>query len=185
MGLLRENLLAGRRVALGGTVAAATVDALRELGAEVENVAGEQLGDEEDRVGEWARAHAPLHALVWDGAGAFGAGGQAGLSTALAEAWAVVREVAVGALIPAGSPAKLVLVAPAPDAGPLADAARSGLENLARTLSVEWARHRLTAVLIAPGERTTEQELAQVVCFAVSEGGGYLSGCRLELGAAG
>ena len=37
---------------------------------------------------------------------------------------------------------RIVYLAPPPDAGEHADAARAGLENLARTLSIEWARLR-------------------------------------------
>ena len=40
-------------------------------------------------------------------------------------------------------------------------------------------------MLIAPGASTTDEELAELVCFVVSEGGDYLSGCRLDLGAVG
>ena len=38
-----------------------------------------------------------------------------------------------------------------------ADAARAGLENLARTLSIEWARYAITLVAIAPGRATPAQ----------------------------
>jgi NAD(P)-dependent dehydrogenase (short-subunit alcohol dehydrogenase family) len=48
-------------------------------------------------------------------------------------------------------PGRLLFLAPAPDAGPHAPAARAALENLARTLSVEWARFGITAVAITPG----------------------------------
>lgn len=184
MPLLREKLLAGRRIALCAGPAALG-NALRELGAELAPLTAEELSSDEDEVGVWARANAPLHALVWDGATAFGAGGQAGLDATLDEAWAAVREVATGALIPAQAPAKVLLIATRPGAGPLAGAARAGLENLVRTLSVEWARYQLSSVLIAPGSGTTEEQLAQLVCFTVSEAGGYLSGCRLELGSVG
>ena len=61
----------------------------------------------------------------------------------------------------------------------------AALENLARTLSVEWARYAITTVTIAPGSKTTEGELSELVCFLVSPGGEYLSGCLLELGAVG
>ena len=77
----------------------------------------------------------------------------------------------------------MVLLAPAAGAGTFAPAAADALENLARTLSVEWARHEITAVMVAPGPGTTVQELATLVAFLVSEAGGYLSGCRIELGA--
>jgi hypothetical protein len=173
MSALRSNLLAGHRIAVSGTAGHALSAALLELGAEVEFLAVDQLSAEDERVGEWARARVPLNALVHC----------AGIDPALEEAWAAVREVATGALIEADAPGKVVLVAPRPDAGRAAAAARAGLENLARTLSVEWARYAMTAVAIVPGVRTSDEQLAQVVCFAVSEGGGYLSGCRLELGA--
>jgi NAD(P)-dependent dehydrogenase (short-subunit alcohol dehydrogenase family) len=143
----------------------------------------EQLSADEDRVGEWARSRAPLHGLLYCSAGRFAPGGRAGLDATLEEAWMVVREVASGALIEAPSPGKLLLIAPAPDAGPLAGAARAGLENLVRTLSVEWARYGVTAVLIAPGQHTADHQLAALACFVLSEAGDYLSGCRLELGA--
>jgi hypothetical protein len=85
-------------------------------------------------------------------------------------------------MIAAERPGKVVLVGPRPDAGPFAGAARAGLENLARTLSVEWARYGVTAVAVWPGERTTGEELAELVSFLVSPAGDYLSGCRLALG---
>lgn len=185
MPLLREKLLAGRRIVLGGAVATLLADALRELGAELEQMTDAQLPADEDHVGDWARARAPLHALVWGGAGAFGSGGERGLNATLEQAWAAVREVALGAMIPAESPAKLLLIAPPRGAGALEGAARAGLENLVRTLSVEWARYGVTSVLIAPGSATTDEELAQLACFIVSEGGAYLSGCRLDVGTVG
>ncbi len=156
--------------------------ALTGLGAEVEILEAEDIPSEEERVGEWARAHGPLDAFVYCAASAFGAGGQAGLLAALDEAWAALREVAVGALIDRDGPGKLVVVAPPGDAGPLAEATRAGLENLVRTLSVEWARYGLTSVLVAPSAGTEASELAILVCFLVSEAGAYLSGCRLDLG---
>jgi hypothetical protein len=47
---------------------------------------------------------------------------------------------------------------------------------------VEWARYGVTTVAIAPGERTTDDELAELVCFLVSEAGDYFTGCAFELG---
>jgi NAD(P)-dependent dehydrogenase (short-subunit alcohol dehydrogenase family) len=62
---------------------------------------------------------------------------------------------------------------------------RAGVENLARTLSVEWARHAVTVTAITPGTSTDESQLATVVAFLLSRAGDYFSGCRLDLGAAG
>ena len=100
---------------------------------------------------------------------------------ALEPAWVAIRGVATGALIPGGA-GKIVLIAPRAAGGPFATAARAGLENLARTLSVEWARYGVTAVTIAPGARTADDELAELVCFLVSPAGDYFSGCGFELG---
>lgn len=182
MALLRQRLLAERQIVLVGTTEEWLAEALVELGAEVELLDVEALPHEDERAGEWPRDRAPLHALVYCAGGAFGDGGRDGLDAALEHAWCAVREVAVGAMI-GRAPGKLVLVGPRPGAGPLAGAARAGLENLARTLAVEWARHGVTAVMIAPGEHTRDDQLAELVCFVVSGAGDYLSGCRLELGA--
>ena len=47
-----------------------------------------------------------------------------------------------------------------------------------------WARYAVTAAMVAPGLHTAEEEISELVCFLVSPAGEYLSGCRLELGAA-
>jgi NAD(P)-dependent dehydrogenase (short-subunit alcohol dehydrogenase family) len=178
MTVLRDGLLAERAVAVAGSKSAFVRDALAGLGARVQTLPAVDGGDEE-RVGEWARAHAPLDALVYCAGGAFGTGG---LDAVLAEAWVAVREVATGVLIPASGPGKIVLVGPPGDAGPLAPAARAALENLARTLSVEWARYAVTVTMVAPGAGTTDEELAEVVCYLVSVAGDYVSGTRFDLG---
>jgi NAD(P)-dependent dehydrogenase (short-subunit alcohol dehydrogenase family) len=185
MTVLRDQLLAGRAIALGG-VSDHLHQRLESLGAQIEALpAADELPADEERVGEWARSRAPLQALVYDSSGAFASGGEAALQSALERAWCVVREVATGALIPSEGPGQVLLIGPVPDAGALSGAARAALENLARTLSVEWARYQVTAVMIAPGTGTTEEELAELVCFLVSEAGGYFSGCRIDLGAVG
>lgn len=175
--VLRDGLLDGRAIALVGE---SLGPALERLGARVEMVAA--VDGDEERVGEWARGVGPLHAIVYDARPAFGSGGDAALSDSLERGWVAVREVANGALIEGEGPGKVVLVGPRPDAGPHAEAARAGLENLARTLSVEWARHGVTAAMVAPGRSTSEDEVAELVCFLVSPAGEYLTGCRLELG---
>ena len=99
-------------------------------------------------------------------------------------AWYAVREVATESLIPGEHGGKVVLIGPRPDAGQFAEAARSALENLARTLSIEWARHGVTATMIAPGPRTTDDQLAELVCYpdlarraTISAAAGSRSGC--------
>jgi len=69
---------------------------------------------------------------------------------------------------------KVALVAPADDA-PL----RAALENLARTLSVEWARHQITATAILSGG--DPDDVAQLVAFLASPAGDYYSGCAFTL----
>jgi NAD(P)-dependent dehydrogenase (short-subunit alcohol dehydrogenase family) len=179
------GLLDDVRVAIagaGGAAAQARAE-LEALGAAVDELPAAVLADE-DGAAAWARDRAPLHALLYDAEGDFGAGGGDALRAMLEQAWRAIRAIATGALIEAGAPGRLLMVAPRPDAGRHAPAARAGLENLARTLSVEWARYGITAVAIWPARHTTDAELAQLACFLVSPAGGYFSGCRWELGAA-
>jgi NAD(P)-dependent dehydrogenase (short-subunit alcohol dehydrogenase family) len=161
---LRPELLAGRTVALFGE-APAVKSRLTELGARVES-----------------EASGSADAIVYDAAPAFGEGGQAGLRDASARGWTAIRDVATGALIPHQRGGKVVVIAPRPDAGAFAGAARAALESLARTLSVEWARYEITATVITPGNATTDDQIAQLVCFLVSPAGDYFSGCRFSLG---
>jgi NAD(P)-dependent dehydrogenase (short-subunit alcohol dehydrogenase family) len=178
MAMLRDSLLTGRGVAVAGSVSETVLQRLAALGARIETLpplAGEEEADEPARNG------APVDALVYDAAGSFGAGGEIGLTRALDAAWAAVTAVATGELIPRGRQGKLVLTAPRPRAGSHAEAARAGLENLARTLSVEWARYGITTAAIAPGDSTSEDELAELICFLVSPAGEYFSGCRFDL----
>ena len=99
---------------------------------------------DEDRASEWVSGRLPLTALVFDAAAGFDVGGEPGLAAALERAWIMARAVATGALIGSDHAGALLFLAPRSDAGPYADAARAALENLARTLSVEWARFGVT-----------------------------------------
>jgi NAD(P)-dependent dehydrogenase (short-subunit alcohol dehydrogenase family) len=175
--VLRSGLLDGRAVALAGGVRPAVGRALSALGASVHEL---DPALDEDGARDWAGALAPLGALVFDAGPTFADGGQAHLGAALEAAWVVTRGVATGALIPAGA-GKVLLVGPRPGRASFASAARAALENLARTLSVEWARYGVTAAAIAPGARSTDDELAELVCFLVSIAGDYFSGCTFEL----
>jgi NAD(P)-dependent dehydrogenase (short-subunit alcohol dehydrogenase family) len=75
----------------------------------------------------------------------------------------------------------VLIVGPRPDAGPFAGALRAGLENLARTLSIEWSRYGWRIVTILPGRLTSDAALAEVVAFLASPAGDYYSGCALAL----
>ncbi len=132
-----------------------------------------------------------VHMLAVDGAGLFahacarGRGTQAGrdaLRACLDESWSVSRALANRAFLAGGRSGRIVYVAPAPDAGEHAEAARAGLENLARTLSIEWARHSITTVAIAPGVTPgTDGEVAALIAYLASPAGAYFSGCLLDL----
>jgi 3-oxoacyl-[acyl-carrier protein] reductase len=162
--------------------------ALDELGARVWpcrvlGAAGAAAEDELDA--EVREAHAQcgrIDMLAVDGAGIFEAAGasRAGLSACLQAAWNVTRALANAALIPQGG-GRIAYLAPAPGAGAHADAARAGLENLGRTLSIEWARHAITTVTIVPGAATAPGEVAALVAYLCSPAGAYFSGCVLDL----
>ena len=106
--------------------------------------------------------------LVFEGAGE--------VPAVLDEAWDAIR----GAL---RDDQLIVLIAPPPGSAH-AEAARAGLENMARTLSIEWARRAIRPVAIAPSAATSPAEVAELVAFLASPAGGYYSGCRFDLGAA-
>jgi NAD(P)-dependent dehydrogenase (short-subunit alcohol dehydrogenase family) len=183
MALLREQLLEGRSIALAGGVEPTLLESLAGLGARTEPFEPDvEQAVAPDAVGSWARSRAPLDVLVYDASGAFVGGGAQRLRTALEHAWAAIREIATGELIPTGRGGKIVLIAPRHGADALAEPTRAALENLARTLSVEWARHHIAVTMIAPGARTTDAELASLVSYLLSPAGDYFSGCRLSLG---
>jgi NAD(P)-dependent dehydrogenase (short-subunit alcohol dehydrogenase family) len=166
MSILRAGVLDGVRVAWAGAGRDELADELERLGASVcqPSTDGELTG------------------VVFDGRTTFGAGGKDGLMALLEQAWAAVHEVS-SRLIASQRPAKVLLIAPPADAGPQSAAARAALENLARTLSVEWARYTITTTAILPGASTTPEELRDLACFLLSPAGDYFSGCALELGA--
>ena len=96
---------------------------------------------------------------------------------ALDEAWDAIR---AHALPPQATNRLIVLIAP-PPGDPHAAATRAGFENLARTLSIEWARHHTRPVALLPAAHTTDDELAELVAFLASRAGAYYSGCAFTL----
>ena len=131
--------------------------------------------------------------LVVDAAGVFAAAGEPArdaLGRTMHETWEVTRAVA-GALIERQRPGRIVFVAPpelldtgaadAADARTHARATRAGLENLARTTSIEWARYGITIVAITPGPVTTAGTVAALCAYLASPAGAYFSGCVLAL----
>ncbi len=191
----------------------AVAEAFSRLGAKVSTCVS-HAEDEAvvDRAVTDARAEmGALDVLVVDGAGLFAhaletrrePGGSVGdetgddratgTSTALRACmdatWNITRAVANLAFL-APEPgsarplARIVYLTPSPNAGEHAQAVRAGLENLARTLSVEWARHGIAIVTIAPGEHTSVEEVAAVTAYLASPAGAYFTGCLLDLGGA-
>lgn len=192
--VLRDNVLGGKRVAL---VAGAASELLASLGAQTLALDAD-LRDEE-AMDAAATALGEVDALVVDAATLFSdaerllgaprgasdrrsAGDElAPLRAAADGTWSAVRAVANAAWIGPGRPGKLVVLAPRPDAGPHAEAARAALENLARTTSIEWARYGITTTTITPGAATSDADAATIVAYLVSPAGDYFSGARLDL----
>ena len=163
--LLKPDALAGCAVAAGGTIAAVCAAA----GAAIV-----------------APCDGRVDTLVVDAGERFGAGGLEGLRAAVDGAWSTVHEVATTQWLGepasgAANGAKNVFVAPRAAAGEHAAAAAAALENLARTLAVEWARFGVRATAVVPGPRTSEDELGALVAFLASAAGDYYSGCRFDL----
>jgi NAD(P)-dependent dehydrogenase (short-subunit alcohol dehydrogenase family) len=132
-----------------------------------------------------------IDVLVVDAAGLFeserAGGGDSGAESAgaallgcMQAAWTVTRAAFNLAFLPAQQ-GRVVYLAPRSDAGMHSGPALASLENLARTLSIEWSRHRVTAVTIAPGRLTPADEVAAIAAYLASPAGAYFSGCLLDL----
>ncbi len=91
--------------------------------------------------------------------------------------WNAVRAVANSWIPDRGG--KIVLVAPGQ--GEHHEAAGAALENLARTLSIEWARYGITTTAIRPGGATPAEEVAELAAFLASPAGDYYSGAAFGL----
>ena len=150
--VLRPGVLAGVRMAVAGAgvVGDAVAARARALGARVE-------------------PDGEIDMLVWDGTATAG-------RAALDGAWDAIQPAVAGPL--AGGGLLLLLAPPPGDAD--AEAARAGLENMARTLSIEWARLGIRPVAVLPG---ATGDVAELVAFLASPAGAYYSGCVFELGA--
>jgi D-arabinose 1-dehydrogenase-like Zn-dependent alcohol dehydrogenase len=169
--VLRDGVLAGTAIVVAGAggLGAAVRERAAALGADVGDRAVDPWGEEEPFEGR-------ADVLVYDGA----AVAEQGVRAALDGAWLAIRPVATAAMFERGG--RIVLLAPHPGAAE-AEAVRAGLENLARTLSVEWARHQVRPVSILPGDATSPAEVAELVAFLASPAGEYYSGCAFTLGA--
>lgn len=175
---LRADLLDGVTVAFAGDAPVVRA-ACAGLGAATPALEAD-LADE-DAVTTAVAALAIPDVLVCATAAAFATagGGLDGLRAAGDGAFVATRAVA-NAWIAAERPGRVVILAPGPEAGPL----RAALENLARTLSIEWARYGIRPTAVLPGAATADAEVATLVAFIASAAGEYYSGCAFTLGAA-
>jgi citronellol/citronellal dehydrogenase len=191
--IYRRGLLEGQAVAVvsAGPIGGAAAAACEALGAAVERHDGEPLDDA--AAAAFAAAvverRGRLDTLVLDAAFGFaaaapGAAGADALRAAADPAWAAARAAAQAAMIDAEAGGKVVVIGPPPGAGPRAESARAALENLARTLSIEWSRYAIRTTAILPGDGTSADEIGAVVAFLASPAGDYYSGCVLDLGGA-
>jgi NAD(P)-dependent dehydrogenase (short-subunit alcohol dehydrogenase family) len=174
--LLRRGLLDGVTIAFSGAAPEAST-ACEALGAQTPPLDADP--HDEEAVAAAVAELGAADTLVCATAAEFEAagGGLDGLRAGEEAAFIAARAVA-NTWIAAERGGKIVLLAPAagPDgAGPL----RAALENLARTLSIEWARYdiRITAVLAAG----SADDVATLVAFLASPAGDYYSGCAFTL----
>jgi citronellol/citronellal dehydrogenase len=204
--VLRAGLLDGVAVALAhagpagmdrGSTASAVGAACSELGAIVHELplicTGQPEADDaavDAAVSATPGGGAGIGMLLVDASGMF-AGRADALIATLEASWRVTRAVANAAFIAGEAGGRIAYLAPPTLAAGArsepgavaahADAARAGLENLARTLSIEWARFGISPVAIAPGPGTAAQQIAGVVAYLASPAGDYFSGCELGL----
>lgn len=183
--LLRPGLLEGRVVAVAGpgALADAASAACASLGATVAECRPEAAEEEaaEAAVRAVLDRHGALDVLVVDASTA-PPDEPVAVAAALDGPWTVTRAAATAAMIPGDRGGQLSFLAPPPDAGAHATAMRAALENLARTLSIEWARYGIRPVTVWPGAATPAAEVGAVVAYLASPAGDYFSGCVLDLG---
>lgn len=174
--LFRDGLLAGQVIVTAGPCGG-VAERLTTLGSPPHSL---ELGDEEDAAREATERIASasegrIDTLVVDGAAA------GDPPEGIDRVWIAIRAVATAAMIEGGRGGKVVILAPRPDEGAHAEAIRSALENVARTLSIEWARFNIRLTAIAPGPGEAQESVAALVAYLASPAGDYFSGSRLSL----
>lgn len=125
--------------------------------------------------------------------------------------WLMTHAVATKAMIPSGRGGKVLSVTLSPHNGmpgmAHSGAARAAVENLMRTLSIEWARFGIRLLAIAPGQFATqtlltkypkaiveriadtiplqrlgsEQEMAWLIAYLTSPAGDFISGTVITI----
>jgi NAD(P)-dependent dehydrogenase (short-subunit alcohol dehydrogenase family) len=179
--IFRDGVLEGVVIAVAGAgePGEAAARACRELGATIVTL----TGADEDALAAEVAALDQIDMVVGDATRPFDGTHEPleALRASVDGTWDAVRAVANGAFIPGGRGGRVLMIAPRASAGPFAQAARAALENTARTLSVEWARHGISVTALAPGDPA---EVAVLAVFLASPAGGYYSGCTFELAGA-
>ena len=164
LGLLRPGILEGLDIVLAAGAAPAAhrlAGRCEELGASMSRLTIDPFADEPPRP-------PTPDVVVWDAVSVFEESVE-GVRAALDGAWLAIR-----ATMGAG---KIVLLAP-PEGGAHAEAARAGLENLARTTSIEWARNGTRIVTLLGG---APDQVAEMTAYLASPAGDYFSGTALRL----
>jgi len=161
--LLRPGLLEGATIVVTDVAVGAPLRSLRATTP----VLAPAFPLDDDTLAAAAAQLGSADALVCDGRALFDAagGGLTGLRAAADGCFAAARAVANAAFIPAAR-GKIVLLAPE-DA-----ATTAALENTARTLSIEWARHGIVITCVHARARTDA-----LIAFLCSPAGDYYSGC--------
>lgn len=171
--VVRELSLAGAAPDGGGEL---------ELGEAVERLLVDVRGDLEVLVVDGSGLFA--HALASAGSDEDSEPARAALRVCLDASWSATHALVNQAFLPGGRGGRIIYLTPGADAGVHAGAALSGLENLARTLSIEWARHGITTVAVAPPSGSASEVAAAVAAltaYLASPAGAYFSGCLLDL----
>jgi NAD(P)-dependent dehydrogenase (short-subunit alcohol dehydrogenase family) len=163
-------------------------DACARLGARVHDCGGD--GELDERVAGLLERGAKIDLLVFDGAGLFadrlngGVDPERALGECLQMAWDITRAL-VNLVLVNDREGRIIYLAPDATCGEYALGVRAGLENLARTLSIEWARRAITAVTVATGSHSGAGEVSALIAYLASPAGDYFSGCLFDLAATG
>lgn len=172
--VLRADALAGRAIASPAPWAMV----LAGLGADIVTPPPRAAGDDDGAYVLWAEGLPAVDVVIG------GASHQEPVESAVEALWLSIRAAAVTHWIDRDRAGAVLLVAPRPHPEPHAGALRAALENLARTLSIEWARYGIRTTAVLPSDTTADDEIATLVAFLASPAAAYWSGCVVELGAA-